>query len=220
MLIAGIDEAGRGSVIGPLVIAGVLAEEAALQKFKDLGVKDSKLLTARRREVLSAEIKKVARACDVAKLWPDEIDVVVNSGRKLHKLNRLEATTMARIIENLRPDIVYVDAADVLEQRFKHHILECLPFKTKVISEHKADRNYAIVSAASIVAKVERDLEIAVLASKYGDFGSGYPHDPRTMTFLTQCIGKMTEYPDFVRKSWRPAKRVKNEKGWAQAKLI
>jgi len=220
MLVAGIDEAGRGAVIGPLVIAGVLVGEEAFQKLKELGVKDSKLLTAHRREVLFAEIRKLAKDYNVVKLWPREIDVAVNSGRKLHKLNRLEAQTMARVIEALRPDKVYVDAADVLEQRFKHHILECLSFRAKIVSEHKADRNYVVVSAASIIAKVERDREIAELASKYGDLGSGYPSDPKTVSFLTQCIAKESKYPDFVRKSWRPAKKAKNEKGWVQVKLI
>jgi ribonuclease HII len=220
MLVAGIDEAGRGAVIGPLVIAGVLVGEEAFQKLKDLGVKDSKLLTAHRREVLSAEIRKLVKDCNVVKLWPKEIDVVVNSGRKLHKLNRLEAQTMARVIEALKPDKVYVDAADVLEQRFKHHILECLSFRTKIVSEHMADRNYVVVSAASIVAKVERDMEISELASKYGDLGSGYPSDPRTVSFLARCIAKESTYPDFVRKSWRPAKKAKNEMGWVQVKLI
>lgn len=220
MLVAGIDEAGRGAVIGPLVIAGVLMDEEVFLKLNELGVKDSKLLTAHRREVLSAEIRKLVKDFHVVKLWPKEIDVAVNSGRKLHKLNRLEAETMARVIEALKPDKVYVDAADVLEQRFKHHILECLSFKARIVSEHKADRNYVVVSAASIIAKVERDREIAVLASKYGDFGSGYPSDPRTVSFLTECIAKESKYPDFIRKSWRPAKKAKNEKGWIQNKLI
>jgi ribonuclease HII len=220
MLVAGVDDAGRGAVIGPLVIAGVLIEEEALQKLRELGVRDSKLLNAHKREMLSAEIRKLVKDYNVVKLWPNEIDVAVNSGRKLHKLNRLEAQTMAKVVEALKPDKVYVDASDVLEQRFKHHISECLSFRTKIVSEHKADRNYVVVSAASIIAKVERDREIAELASRYGDFGSGYPSDPRTVSFLTRCIGKASQYPDFVRKSWRPAKKAKNEKGWVQEKLI
>jgi ribonuclease HII len=154
------------------------------------------------------------------KLWPKEIDVAVNRGRKLHKLNRLEAQTMAKVIEALKPDKVYVDAADILEQRFKHHILECLPVRTKIVSEHKADRNYIVVSAASIIAKVERDREIAALWSKYGCFGSGYPSDPRTVSFLTKCLGKDPMYPHFVRKSWKPAKKARSERGWVQIELI
>jgi ribonuclease HII len=220
MLVAGVDDAGRGAVIGPLVIAGVLVKEEDLPKFKELGVRDSKLLSPRRREFLAVEIRRIAENFNVVKLSPREIDVVVNSGRKLHKLNYLEAQTMARVIEALRPDMVYVDASDVLEERFKQHIQECMSFRVNIVSEHKADRNYVVVSAASIIAKVERDREIAELAKTLGDFGSGYPSDPRTMRFLKECCEELEEYPDFVRKSWKPAKRVRDEKGSEQKKLI
>ncbi len=220
MLVAGVDDAGRGSVIGPLVIAGVLMKEEDLPKLTQLGVKDSKLLSPNRRETLAAEIKQIAQKYTVIKLSPEEIDKVVQTGRKLHRLNRLEAQTMAKIIEKLKPDKAYVDASDVLEERFKQHILECLPFKIDIISEHKADRTYPIVSAASIIAKVERDKEIAELTSKYGDLGCGYPSDPKTIRFLQQCLEKFGEYPDFVRKSWKPAKKAKSENDSLQKKLI
>jgi ribonuclease HII len=219
MLVAGVDDAGRGAVIGPLVIAGVLVKEEDLPRLKELGVKDSKLLSPRRRELLAAEIRKIVQKYAVLKLQPEEIDVVVKSGRKLHKLNWLEAQTMARVIETLKPDRVYVDASDVLEERFKQHILECMSFKVDVVSEHKADRNYVAVSAASIIAKVERDREVAELARVYGDFGSGYPSDQRTMNFLKQLAERAGEYPEFIRKSWKPAKKVKDGRGSHQAKL-
>jgi ribonuclease HII len=220
MLVAGVDDAGRGAVIGPLVIAGLSVEEEDLPRLKELGVKDSKLLSPHRREMLAVEIRKIAKNLDVVKLSPREIDAVVKSGRKLHKLNYLEAQTMARVIDALRPDMVYVDASDVLEDRFKHHILECLSFEVKIVSEHKADRNYVVVSAASIIAKVERDRAIADLAKTLGDFGSGYPSDPRTIDFLKECCEKLEEYPDYVRTSWKPAERIKDEKGSRQTQLI
>jgi len=219
MLVAGVDDAGRGAVIGPLVIAGVLVKEEDLPMLKELGVKDSKLLSPHRREVLATEIRKIVQKYAVLKLQPEEIDVVVKSGRKLHKLNWLEAQTMARVIETLRPDRVYVDASDVLEERFKQHILECMSFRVDIISEHKADRNYVAVSAASIIAKVERDREVAELARVYGDFGSGYPSDQRTMNFLKQLVERTGEYPEFIRKSWKPAKKVKDGRGTHQTKL-
>lgn len=220
MLVAGVDDAGRGAVIGPLVIAGVLVREEDLPKLKELGVRDSKLLSPRRREILAVEIRRIVENFNVVKLSPREIDVVVDSGRKLHKLNYLEAQTMAKVIEALRPDLVYVDASDVLEERFKQHILECMSFSVNIISEHKADRNYVAVSAASIIAKVERDDAIAELSKTLGDIGSGYPSDPRTMSFLKECCEKLEEYPDFVRKSWKPAKKVRDGKGSQQTKLI
>jgi ribonuclease HII len=219
MLVAGVDDAGRGCVIGPLVIAGVLMKEEELQKLVELKVKDSKLLSPQRRETLAVEIKKIVQKFSVIKLSPEEIDKVVETGKKLHRLNRLEAQTMAKVIETLKPDIAYVDASDVLEERYKQHILECLSFPVEIVSEHKADRNYPIVSAASIIAKVERDKAIAELKDLYGDFGCGYPTDPKTVAFLKQCMEKSEEYPDFVRKSWKPAKKTKKEKNSRQTML-
>jgi len=220
MSIAGVDDAGRGSVIGPLVIAGVLMSKEDLSKLAKLGVKDSKLLSPRRREMLAVKIKRISLKHTVIKLSPKEIDKVVQTGRKLHRLNRLEAQTMAKVIDFLKPEIAYVDASDVLEERFKQHILECLTFKVKIVSEHRADKKYPIVSAASIIAKVERDKEIANLKEKYGDFGCGYPTDPKTIAFLQQCLKNFQEYPDFIRKSWKPAKKAKNERNSRQTKLI
>jgi len=219
LLVAGVDDAGRGSLIGPLVIAGVMMREDDLQKLVEIGVKDSKVLSPQSRERLALEVKRVAQKYGVVKLSPREIDKVVEKGRKLHKLNRLEAQAMAKVIEMLKPDIAYVDASDVLEERFKQHILENLSFKVKIVSEHKADRKYPIVSAASIIAKVERDREIRELKKVYGDFGCGYPTDKKTIEFLRQCLEKFGEYPDFVRKSWKPAKKAKKEKDSRQTKL-
>lgn len=219
MLVAGVDDAGRGAVIGPLVIAGVLFNEKGLQGLVELGVKDSKLLSPSRRIRLAEEIRRRALKYCVVKLSPREIDEVVMSNRKLHKLNRLEARAMARIIEELKPDIAYVDASDVLAERFKQHILECLSFPVHIVSEHKADKTYPIVSAASIIAKAERDKEIEKLKEKHGDIGCGYPTDPKTIEFLKKCLEKNKEYPDFVRKSWKPAKKLKEETQARQLRL-
>jgi len=219
VLVAGVDEAGRGCVIGPLVIAGVLAKEEILPVLTKLGVKDSKLLSPQKRESLAVEIRRLTDKHIIVKLSPLEIDRVVESGRKLHKLNRLEAENMARIIDALNPEEAYVDAADVLEERFKHHIQERMKSKARIVSKHKADKIYPVVSAASIIAKVERDREIALLTAQYGDFGSGYLADPKTMIFLKQWLDKHGDYPDCVRKSWKPAKKAKNELGTQQKTL-
>ncbi len=219
MLVAGVDDAGRGSVIGPLVIAGILIEDGDIPKLVQLGVKDSKLLSPSRREALAIEIKRIAQKHAIVKLSPSEIDMVVERGRKLFRLNRLEAQAMAKVIELLKPDVAYVDASDVLEERFKQQILEYLPFKIEIVSEHKADRKYPVVSAASIIAKVERDCEIAELKAKYGDFGCGYPTDPKTLEFLRRCLENFKEYPEFVRRSWKPAKKIKRENHTRQTRL-
>ena len=220
MLVAGVDEAGRGCVIGPLVVAGVLINGENLHVLRELGVKDSKLLSPKKREALAAEIVELAKKHHVVKLLPNEIDRAVECKRKLHKLNRLEAQTMSHVINILKPDEAYVDAADVLEERFKHHIQEGLTVKVKITSRHRADKIYPVVSAASIIAKVERDKEIEALKGVYGQFGSGYLTDPKTVCFLKQWLQTHANYPSCVRQSWKPAKKIKNEKAVVQKKLV
>ena len=206
MLIAGVDDAGRGPAIGPLVIAGVTFLESQMPKLRLLGVKDSKVLSSKRRAILSYEVKRLAVKWEVVELEPSKVDEIVLNGWKLHKLNWLEAMTMAEIIRRLHPDAAYVDASDIIQERFGSQIKETLPFKVNVVSEHHADANYVVVSAASIVAKVHRDDAIALLRKKYGDFGSGYPNDPKTKQFLQACA-KDRKFPDCIRKSWKTIKR-------------
>jgi ribonuclease HII len=220
MLVAGIDEAGRGCVIGPLVVAGITVKEENLSALAALGVKDSKLLTAKKRETLLPDIIRIAEKHIVLQVPPMEIDRSVESQRRLHKLNRLEAETMAQIVTTLEPDVAYVDAADVLEKRFGQHIMEASAYKTRIVSEHKADCTYPVVSAASIIAKVNRDQAVTALRTQFGDFGTGYLTDPKTSQFLTDWLKQHKEYPDCVRKSWKPAKQAKAEQGTEQQKLF
>ena len=220
LIIAGVDEAGRGCVIGPLVVAGVVISKEMMSELTALDVKDSKLLTQKKRNTLFQEIIKIVPAFKTVKIPPVEIDKAVNCQIPLHKLNRLEAKTMAQVIEGLHPDEVYVDAADILEERFATHIRECLTFNPKIISRHKADQLYPIVSAASIIAKVTRDREIELLKNEYGNIGSGYLHDEKTKTFLVEWLKNNKDYPKCVRKSWKPAKKALSERDTAQQKLF
>jgi ribonuclease HII len=219
LLVAGVDEAGRGCVIGPLVVAGVMIKSENLHILTELGVKDSKMLTPKQRELLYPVIIQLTEKYHTIQVMPCQIDKVVECSRRLHKLNRLEAQTMAQVIEVLKPDQAYVDAADTVEHRFGNHIRECLKTKVRIVSRHKADRLFPIVSAASIIAKVERDREVAALREVYGDFGSGYLTDEKTMVFLKHLLDGADDYPNFVRKSWKPAKRAKSEKGTLQKTL-
>jgi len=208
---AGLDEAGRGPVIGPLVIAGVLADERKVRELASIGVKDSKLLTARTRTALAKKISNIAMNVVYADIQPAEIDTIVLEGRRLHRLNFLEATFMAKLISDLKPTTVWVDAADVKPERYARQIRDMLPpnlKRIKLISEHKADVNYPIVSAASIMAKVRRDTAISTLWKTYGNFGSGYPSDPRTIRFLRNWHRTHTDYPPIVRKSWKTIKNM------------
>jgi len=209
----------RGPVIGPLVIAGVLIRDDQVAALKALGVKDSKLLSPRRREKLADEIKRLAAKYEIVELSPAEIDKIVLTGKKFHRLNLLEAKAMAEVIKRLKPEIAYVDASDVVAERFGSQIKEMLPFPVTIISEHKADATYAVVSAASIIAKVRRDKIIAQLREQYGDFGSGYVADSKTVAFLMDWVKRYGSYPDFVRKSWKPAKRMLEKAEGAQTHL-
>ena len=220
LLVAGVDEAGRGCVIGPLVVAGVAVSDEKLPNLVALGVRDSKLLSQKKRNILFEEITKIVQTFKIIKVPPSEIDKAVECKIRLHKLNRLEAKTMAQIIEYLHPNEVYVDAADILEERFTTHISEYLTFKPKIISRHKADQLYPIVSAASIIAKVERDREIDLLRTEFGDLGSGYLHDKKTQTFLIDWLKNNKDYPCCIRKSWKPAKKALNERDTTQQKLF
>ncbi len=206
--IAGVDDAGRGPVIGPLVIAGAAFDEDQVELLRALGVKDSKVLSSSKRERLAEEIKKLALSWHYVERAPNKVDPYVFSTKRLFKLNYLEAKLMAEVIAALIPDEVYVDASDVNEERFADQILEHLPTRIPITSRHHADATYPVVSAASILAKVQRDSLIAELRQKYGDFGSGYPSDPKTEEFLISWRREYGCYPDFARQSWKTLKRL------------
>ena len=204
-LICGIDEAGRGPVLGPMVISGVCVNYEQLDSLKNLGVKDSKKLSRSKRAHLSIKIKEICKFKSFV-VTPNEIDKRIES--KI-SLNRLEQLKMAELINKLKPDIIYLDAADVNEQRFGHSVGSLLKYTPlKIISKHKADELYPIVSAASIIAKDTRDRLILDLHKIYGDFGSGYPSDEITIDYLTKWIQKHKKAPEFARKSWNTVKRI------------
>jgi len=213
-LIAGVDDAGRGPIVGPLVIAGVLVQDDQQQELRALGVKDSKMLTPEVRTKLDAKIRTVASKISVVEAQPKEIDDCVIHGVRLSRLNQLEARMMASVIGDLAPTEAYVDASDVNEARYADDIRQCLPDNLKsmrIVSEHYADRTYPAVSAGSIIAKVRRDSVIEQLHDQYGDFGSGYLTDPKTMSFLRQWRRTHHDYPSIVRLSWKTIKYLEGE---------
>jgi len=218
--IAGVDDAGRGPIIGPLVIAGVLLDEDRVHELVSMGVKDSKLLTPEVRSNLAEKIQRIALKVAYDETSPAEIDEVVLRARKLQKLNFLEAKSMAKVIADLEPKAVWVDASDVRPERYARQILDELPAslrRTMLVSEHKADRKYPIVSAASIMAKVRRDARVSKLWEEYGNFGSGYVTDPSTIEFLKEWRRAHADYPPIVRKSWKTLREIESD--LAQTKL-
>jgi ribonuclease HII len=126
---------------------------------------------------------------------------------------------MAKVIEILRPDLAIVDAADVFPDRYRKHIVEPLSFAVDVIAEHKADRKYPVVSAASIIAKVERDRVIEELKKCHGDFGSGYTSDEKTIRFLRVLAENNCDFPDYVRRTWKPARLARQDATTKQVPL-
>src|SRR5207244_11539615 len=164
-------------VIGHWIIDGVRVEEEKLDRLKRHGVKDSKQLLSSTRTRLSKEIPSVFDNIHVLEIGAQELDRIVNRAPKFQRLNLLEAKVMAQVIEKLRPELAYVDSSDARTERFKNNILDCLSFTPRIVSEHKADINYPVVSAASIMAKVHRDSRIEEIKKEYGEQGSGYAHD-------------------------------------------
>ena len=201
-MLCGVDEAGRGPVIGPLVVCGVACETDV--PLRQLNVRDSKKLSAERREALSPEILKVCRA-EVVVVSAEDIDAM----RKEMSLNDFEARLFAQVIEKLHPGIAYVDSADVDEHAFKKAILRALPFEVDLVSKHGADDLFPVVSAASIVAKVHRDAAIRKIEGEFGQkIGSGYSHDAETITFLERWIREKGGLPPHTRASWDTARRL------------
>ncbi len=184
--IAGVDEAGRGAVIGPLVVAAVSIEADSIDRLIELGVKDSKLLDRRSRIMLYNKILELGSSA-VCIAEPKVIDEYVYR----HALNLLEARMAAHVLSRLRPLLAYVDACDTKPERFSAMIASLLDkgdTPMMISSAHKADRDNVVVGAASIIAKVTRDIMVDGIKRRYGDFGSGYPSDIRTRRFIRDLL--------------------------------
>jgi len=201
-LVLGLDEAGRGPVLGPLVICGYVigdGDEGALRK---MGVADSKVLSPEERSRLAPLLRKAAVRVVMRVIAPAEVDHAVNGGG----LNQLEVREFVSIIREVAPDTVQLDALTSRPGRFGRLIGELVrPLKPVMVSENRADSRYPAVQAASVLAKVERDAAISALQAGYGDVGSGYPNDPLTKAFLKGCDPR--NYPPCVRRSWKTVAR-------------
>lgn len=200
MRICGIDEAGRGPVIGPMVIAGTLINDHQDEDLKKMGVKDSKLLSAEQRHVLLHKIETEVLAYKSIVIPAEEIDSAVFG---MLNLNGLEAKKSAEIINHLKPDKVILDCPSTNLSAYtfevKKYLHSELRDRLEIVAEHKADAKYPSVAAASIIAKVSRDSEIDLIKADIGkDFGSGYPSDPSTKEFLAENYDKY----NIFRKSW------------------
>ena len=200
-MICGVDEAGRGPVIGPLVVAAIMVEDD--KPLREIGVKDSKLLSPTHREKMFEQILTISEV-ETSVISSEEIDA-----RGKTSLNELEVQHFATVIGRLSPRKVFVDAADVVAERFGENICSLLNYKPDIICQHRADMAYPIVSAASIVAKVIRDKAIRNIGDELGEnIGSGYPTDPITRTFIERWIHEHGDLPPHTRRSWATSQKM------------
>lgn len=229
-MILGIDEAGRGPCVGPMVMCGVIIDESRpelVDQLRELGVKDSKKLSPEKREGLNKILKEKKLIVDyfVVKVPAYKIDEAVK--KEGDSLNILEMRMQVKIITELSKkndiDKIVIDCPSINTVSYKHKLLEMLEKpkkKTELVCEHKADVNHIEVSAASIIAKVARDAEIEKLQKKYkkteyGTLGSGYSSDVLTIEFLKHNYERLSGDKDLFRKSWQTYKDVakaKNQK--------
>lgn len=207
-MILGIDEAGRGPVIGPMVMCGVVVEDGVGEQFRALGVKDSKLLTPDEREKLYPQILALVKSYKIVVLEADVIDAAISSSAL--NLNKLEAHTSADILNTLNPDAAIIDCPSTNIKAYKDYLYHLLHNKKIVLTlEHKAERHMP-VAAASVLAKVTRDRIIEDIKKKIGvDFGSGYMSDEKTQRFLFEFHEK---YHNLFRKTWAPYQKVIEKK--------
>lgn len=213
--VIGVDEAGKGPVIGSLFIGfsiiildkGLSELNSYQEKLQKLGVKDSKKLTPRKRNSIYNELKTMMDM-KYAQLTPQLIDSNNLAGSNL---NKLEIEAIVKILESERPNLIIIDALTADPEKFKDEILKRLSFECKIISENKADVNYPIVGAASIIAKELREQERAQIIENIKlNCGSGYPSDPRTKEFLEKNWDNK-EFEFIFRKSWETYKKYSSK---------
>jgi len=211
-MIIGVDEAGKGPVLGPMVVSAIACVNQ--DELWRLGIRDSKALTPKRREEIYNVLTTKYSYHSVV-ITASEID----SLRELMTMNTITAKShaiaiqeVAKISSSTIANHVYMDACDVNEERYGSTISGYIGPSYTVISKHKADSLYPVVAAASIIAKVTRDHIIMdikrELYEEWGDIGSGYPSDSKTIRFLKEYIEKYHKAPYIARSSWATVKNI------------
>jgi len=200
----GVDEAGKGPVLGSMFAACVRSKPDALPD----DVADSKRLRPDRREALAAAIRDRADGVSVVEVSVERID---DAGTNMNELTvDAHASALDALAEE--GDAGYVDAGDTNAVRFERRVAKRVGRMLDLRAEHGADETYPIVSAASIVAKVERDAHVEALAEEYGEVGSGYPSDGTTREFLRSFVQSEGELPACARRSWQTSQDVLAER--------
>lgn len=193
---AGVDEAGRGPVLGPLVVAGVAGRPDQVPT----RVGDSKQLAPQPRRDLAERIHEGPLEVAVAEIPADELNQRMSDGESL---DAIEAQAFARVLDQLSVQAAVVDLVGSDPEAFEADLLDRLREPLELTARARADETDPLVGAGSIVAKVRRDARIQALADDVGaDIGSGYPSDPTTRTFLETWRGTSAKPPPFARTAW------------------
>lgn len=214
-------------MLGPLVVSVVAIKKEHEKKLSEIGVRDSKMLSSDRRSELYEKIKEVAVAALVDLIYPEEIN---NAMKSSISLNELEAVHFAKLFDKIEKEasILYLDSPDVIAQKFgmRISIYSSKPTRvvgikaerqkgvkyTRIISEHKADSKYPVVSAASIIAKVTRDNAIKQLEDELGiAIGSGYPSDQTTIDAIRMNL-KNEALLKHIRDRWSTIHNIRQTK--------
>ncbi|MCS7110129.1 MAG: ribonuclease HII [Candidatus Caldarchaeum sp.] len=206
VLLCGVDEAGRGCVVGPLVITAFAAHPQDLQTLRSIGVADSKTLTPKKRLTIYNQLKKTFKI-EHKIIQPRRITSNLRASGGAG-LNELEYRSIAELVEKIRPVKVFVDSPDRNVGRARQRILQNLEMEVDVRCMVKGDRRHVLVAAASVAAKVVRDMKIERLKRELGDFGSGYPSDPKTRRWLVENKG-FDGFSRHVRLGWKTLDRLK-----------
>ncbi len=191
-----------------MVICGIALDRAIFDKLRTERVRDSKKISPNRRETLAEFLREEAEKIEIEEFESAEIDELRKDGTNL---NKIEAIGFARIIDKLDVDKAYLDSASANAESFKEKTISLSQKQFDLVVEHEADQNHLPVSAASIIAKVRRDARIEELKEEYGETGSGYPCDSKTISFLKEWMKNHQNLPNFSRKTWSTAQRIKSE---------
>lgn len=235
-LLLGIDDAGRGPVIGPMCLAGCILDRETEQELKKEGVMDSKMLTPKKREQLVKLIKEKAISFHTELVSPSEIDTGMGIGLNLNEVEALQASIIInQLVSKLKKDKtegtnelkIIIDCPSINTESWKDCLIQFLIKENKdyknlnISCKHKADVKFPVVSAASIIAKTTRDFEIEKLKHQLGvNFGSGYPADPVTIDFLKKNINdERIKKARIFRESWSTYQNAKLNKNIKQTRL-
>ena len=211
----GVDEAGRGPAIGPMVVCAISIPIEDRGILKEIGVDDSKNLTRQRRESIHSEIIDISESrgwkIGVINCDAERIDLWMESGT----LNSLEVLAFSDAIEEVAENSleysIFLDACDVDAERFGRNVSSSLTNKGidwKIFSEHRMDSDDVVTGAASIIAKVNRDWAMDKLSQELGiDLGSGYPSDPKSKTAIEDLCRKAL-LPGCLRRKWKNVDRA------------